>query len=37
MDKMRIEIGKNQIWVSVDETCDVQRRCVANVLAGIFK
>jgi transcriptional regulator of met regulon len=26
MDKMRIEIGNNQIWVTVDETCDVQGR-----------
>ncbi|KAE9536601.1 hypothetical protein AGLY_007003 [Aphis glycines] len=37
MDKMRIEIGKNQIWVSIDETCDVQGRCVANVIVGILK
>jgi hypothetical protein len=37
MDKMRIEIGKNQISVSVDETCDVQGRCVANYIVGILK
>ncbi|KAL4152655.1 hypothetical protein QTP88_000488 [Uroleucon formosanum] len=37
MDKIKIEIGNNQIWVSVDETCDVQGRCVANVIVGILK
>ncbi|CAI6357249.1 unnamed protein product [Macrosiphum euphorbiae] len=35
MDKIKIEIGNNQIWVSVDETCDVQGRCVANVIIGL--
>jgi len=37
MDKIRTKIGKNQIWVSVVETCDVQGRCVANVMVGILK
>lgn len=37
IDKIKIEIGNNQIWVSIDETCDVQGRCVANVIVGILK
>jgi hypothetical protein len=36
INKIRNSVGKNKIWVSVDETSDVDGRFVANVL-GTFK
>jgi len=37
MDKMKMEIRQNKIWVSIDETCDVEGRFIANVIVGILK
>jgi len=35
--KKRNNVGKNKIWVSIDETSDVHGRFVANVVAGTLK
>lgn len=32
-----MEIRQNNIWVSIDETCDVEGRFIANVIVGILK
>jgi hypothetical protein len=37
INKIRNSVGKNQIWVSIDETSDVDGRFVANVVVGILK
>ena len=34
LEKIRKEIGENSIWVSVDETTDVEGRCIGNVVIG---
>jgi hypothetical protein len=35
--KIRNSFGKNKIWVSIDETSDVDSRFVANVVVGNLK
>jgi hypothetical protein len=37
INKIRSSVGKNKIWVSIDETSDVDGRFVANVVAGTLK
>ena len=37
MDKIKMEIRQNKICVSIDETCDVEGRFIANVIVGILK
>jgi hypothetical protein len=32
--RVRNIIGDNKIWVSIDESTDVDSRCVANVIVG---
>jgi len=34
INKMRNSVGKNKIWVSIDEASDVDGRFVANVVVG---
>jgi len=34
---IKTEIGQNKIWVSIDETCDVEGRFITNVVVGVFK
>lgn len=37
LDKIRSSVGDNKIWVSIDETTDVDGRYIANVIVGILK
>ncbi|KAL4089926.1 hypothetical protein QTP88_024859 [Uroleucon formosanum] len=37
LDNMKMEIQQNKIWVSIDETCDVEGRFIANVVVGILR
>jgi hypothetical protein len=37
INKIRNSVGKNNIWVSIDETSDVDDRFVANVVVGTLK
>jgi hypothetical protein len=37
INKIRNRVRKNKIWVSIDETSDVDGRFVANVVVGTFK
>ena len=37
INKIRNIVGKNKIWVSTDETSDVDGRFVANVVVGTLK
>lgn len=37
LDKIKLEIQKNKIWVSIDETCDIEGRFIANVIVGILR
>ncbi|VVC34389.1 Ribonuclease H-like domain,Domain of unknown function DUF659 [Cinara cedri] len=37
IENIKNDIGKNKIWVSIDETCDVDGRIIANVIVGILK
>jgi hypothetical protein len=37
INKIRNSIGKNKMWVCIDETSDVDSRFVANVVVGILK
>ena len=37
VNKIRNSVGKNKIWVSIDETSDVDGRFVANVVVGTLK
>ncbi|KAL4143890.1 hypothetical protein QTP88_006144 [Uroleucon formosanum] len=37
LDNMKMEIQQNNIWVSIDETCDVEGRFIANVIVGILR
>ncbi|KAL4141628.1 hypothetical protein QTP88_004236 [Uroleucon formosanum] len=37
LDNMKMEIQQNKIWVSIDETCDVKGRFIANVIVGILR
>lgn len=37
IENIKNDIGKNKIWVSVDETCDADGRIIANVIVGILK
>jgi hypothetical protein len=37
INKIRNGVGKNKIWVSIDETSDVDGRFVANVVVGTLK
>jgi len=34
MERMRKKIAESFVWVSVDETTDIQGRYVANLLVG---
>ena len=36
INKIRNSVGKNKIWVSMDETSDVDCRFGANVVVGTF-
>ncbi|KAG7167297.1 CGG triplet repeat-binding protein 1-like 9, partial [Homarus americanus] len=36
LDRLREKVGDNSIWVSLDETTDVDARCVANFVFGIL-
>lgn len=36
MEKIRIQVSYNQIWVSVDETTVIEDRFIANVIIGIL-
>jgi len=37
MDKMKMGIRQNKIWVSIEETCDVEGRFIADVTVGILR
>ncbi|KAE9521868.1 hypothetical protein AGLY_017750 [Aphis glycines] len=37
LDNMKMEIQQNKIWVSINETCDVEGRFIANVIVGILR
>ena len=37
INKIRNSVGKNKIWVSIDQTSDVDDRFVANVVVGTLK
>jgi hypothetical protein len=37
INKIRNSVGKTKIWVSIDETSDVDGRFVANVVVGTRK
>jgi hypothetical protein len=37
MNKIRVLCGKENIWVSIDETTDASGRKVANVVIGVLK
>jgi hypothetical protein len=37
INKIRNNVGKNKIWVSIDETSDVDGRFVANVIVDTLK
>jgi hypothetical protein len=37
INKIRNSVGKNKIWVSIDETSHVDGRFVANVVVGTLK
>jgi len=37
IENIKTEIGENKIWVSIDETCDVEGRFIANVVVGVLK
>lgn len=37
IENIKTEIGENKIWVSIDETCDVEGRYIANVVVGVLK
>lgn len=37
LDNMKMEIQQNKIWVSIDETCDVEGRFIANVIVGVLR
>jgi hypothetical protein len=37
INKIRNSVGKNKIWVCIDETSDVDGRFVANVVVGTLK
>ncbi|KAG7165511.1 hypothetical protein Hamer_G029399 [Homarus americanus] len=36
LDRLREKVGDNSIWVSLDETTDVDARCVANFVLSIL-
>jgi hypothetical protein len=37
INKIRNNVGKNKIWVSIDETSDIDGRFVTNVVVGTLK
>jgi hypothetical protein len=37
INQIRYSVRKNKIWVSIDETSDVDGRFVANVVVGTLK
>lgn len=37
IDIIKTKIGDNKIWVSIDETCDVEGRFIVNVVVGVLK
>ena len=37
VNKIRNSVGKNKIWVSIDETSDVEGRFLTNVVVGTLK
>ena len=37
INKIRKSVGKNKIWVSIDETSDVGGRFIENVVVGTLK
>ncbi|KAL4123302.1 hypothetical protein QTP88_015500 [Uroleucon formosanum] len=37
IENIKTEIGENKIWVSIDETCDVEGRFIANVVVEVLK
>ncbi|XP_049302139.1 uncharacterized protein LOC125775525 [Bactrocera dorsalis] len=36
IEKMRAAVGDKNIWISIDETTDVEQRLIANFVFGIF-
>lgn len=36
LNKIRAKVGNNYIWVSLDESTDVEQRAVANFIIGIL-
>ncbi|XP_025018144.1 uncharacterized protein LOC112539635 [Tetranychus urticae] len=36
LSDIRSHIGSNNIWISIDETCDIAGRSVVNVIVGIL-
>lgn len=37
LDNMRMEIKHYKIWVTIDETCEVEGRFLAYVIVGILR
>lgn len=37
MDQMKMEIQQNKIWLSIDETYDVERRSIDDVTVGFLR
>lgn len=37
LDRIREDIGSNPVWISIDETTDVNGRFIANVLVGALR
>jgi len=37
LDKIKFELSGKKIWVSIDETTDIEGRFVANVIVGISR
>jgi hypothetical protein len=37
LNKIRVLCGKENVWVSIDETTDASGRKVANVVIGVLK
>jgi len=37
MSKIKLELSGKKVWVSIDETTDIEGRFVANVIVGILE
>jgi hypothetical protein len=37
MSKIKLELSGKKVWVSIDETIDVEGRFVANVIVGVLE